>query len=70
MHCVDTASTLVLPEGVDSIRAILLVIQFSTDLEQPQRLYSIQFVECEAVVDASRNDKKIAGQDVNADPLV
>jgi len=41
-----------------------------TDLEQTQRFYLIQFVEREAVVDACRDDKKIAGQDVNPNPLV
>ena len=30
-----------------------------TDLEQTQCLYLIEFVKCEAVVDANRNDKKI-----------
>lgn len=41
-----------------------------TDLEQTQHIYLIQFVKREAVVDACREDKKIAGQDVNPDPLV
>lgn len=40
------------------------------NLEETQRLYLIQFVQREAVVDASRNDKKIARQDMNTDPLV
>jgi hypothetical protein len=41
-----------------------------TDLEQTQCFYLIRFVKREAVVNACRNDKKIAGQDVNPNPLV
>jgi hypothetical protein len=33
---------------------------FFTDLEQTQCLYLIRLVECEAMVDASRNDEKVA----------
>jgi hypothetical protein len=41
-----------------------------TDLEETQRFYLIRFVKREAVIDACRDDKKIAGQDVNPNPLV
>jgi hypothetical protein len=43
---------------------------FLTDLEQTQCFNLIQLVKREAVVDACRKDKKIAGQDVNPNPLV
>jgi hypothetical protein len=43
---------------------------FLTDLEQTQCFNLIQLVKREAVVDACRKDEKIAGQDVNPNPLV
>jgi hypothetical protein len=51
---------LVLPEHVDSVRTFLTGNENLTNLEQTQGFDLIQFVKCEAVVDTSRNDKKIA----------
>lgn len=61
---------MVLPEHVDSVITLLTGNESLTYLEETQGFDLIQFVKCEAVVDASRNDKKIAWLDVNTDPLV
>ncbi len=42
----------------------------TTNLEQTQSFDSVQLVKREAVVDASRYDKQISREDVDADPLV